>query len=118
MPQGLHAGMLQALIDSMNRQSSQGAQPAGLESPVGATAGGAAPAAARQGHLAEPGIQPSTKYYAPLEVLFQLEADMAPGRGQDSAECAVQQLRQKRQVMQPTLPCPVRSRGLAALQDI
>ena len=111
VPQGLHAGMLQALIDSMNRQSKQGAQPAGLETRAGATAMNVAPAAASQEHLAEPGAQPSIDWYAPQEMAFQLEADMAPGRGQDSAERAVQQLRQKREVMQPTLLCPVRSRG-------
>ena len=111
MPQGLHAGMLQALIDSMSRQSKQGAQPAGLKTQVGTTAGSIAPAAARQGCATEPGAQPSTEWYVPPEVAFQLEPDMAPGRGQDSAERAVQQLRQKSEVIGHPSLCPVRSRG-------
>lgn len=109
MPQGLHAGMLQALIDSMKKQSKHGAQPAGQNIQAGATAVNVALAAASQEHLAESGAQPSTEWYAPPEMAFQLEADMAPGRGQDSAERAVQQLRQRREVMQPVLLCPVRS---------
>ncbi|CAK0781038.1 hypothetical protein CVIRNUC_005265 [Coccomyxa viridis] len=98
MPQGLHAGMLQALIDSMKKQSKHGAQPAGQNIQAGATAVNVALAAASQEHLAESGAQPSTEWYAPPEMAFQLEADMAPGRGQDSAERAVQQLRQRREV--------------------
>ena len=107
VPQGLHAGMLQALINSMQKQPKQGAQPAGQNTQAGATAVNVALAAATQEHLAKPGAQPSTEWYAPPEVAFQLEADMAPGRGQDSAERAVQQLRQKREVML----CPVRPSG-------
>ena len=75
-------------------------------------------AAATQEHLAKPGAQPSTEWYAPPEVAFQLEADMAPGRGQDSAERAVQQLRQKREVMLPTLLRPVRPSGQSLVQDV
>ena len=110
-PQGLPSGLLQALIDSMNRPSNQGIQPAGQGTQAGPPALDAGPAA-RPWHLAQPGAQPGTEWCEPPEVSFQLEADMAPGCGQDSTERAVQQLRKKREVMRATLLYPVRSKDI------
>ena len=76
-PQGLNAGVLQALINSMNRRSNQGAQPAGQDTQAGAAALDTA-SAAMQEHLAKSVIHTSTEWCEPPEVSFELEADMAP----------------------------------------